>query len=209
MIVLSDNDIILKLAGCGLLTQFFEILEAQFQDIFIATNAGYALPKQARKKLKDDGAIQAIVHFVENVSRVPVVDTNLLGEIQGFRHMDGGESLLMVAAYENPNAYLATGDKRCLQSLIDHQLSKPIDRIFRSLKGRVYCLETAFMLLIEYLGFEKVNQMVLDCSMKDGVLSLAFGNERNIDNANDCLKSYCQDLSTLLVPVSYMSDKQA
>ena len=46
MIVLSDNDIILKLAGCNLLHQFFEILEAESKDILIATNASYALPKK-------------------------------------------------------------------------------------------------------------------------------------------------------------------
>lgn len=209
MIVLSDNDIILKLAGCSLLNQFFEILEASSEDILIATNAGYALPKQARKKLTNEDAVNTVTQFVENVGRISPVNPDLLSEIQGFKDMDGGESLLMVAAHENPDLLFATGDKRCLQSLIDHQSLEPIDRIFKSLQGRVYCLETALMLLIENLGFEKVNQMVINRCVEDGVLRLAFGQGRNIDNATDCLKSYCGNFSSLLLPVSFLQTSVA
>lgn len=209
MIVLSDNDIILKLAGCNLLHQFFEILEAESKDILIATNASYALPKQAKKKLKNEDAVNTVTQFVKNVGRISTVNPELLGEIQGFKNMDGGESLLMVAAHENPDLLFATGDKRCLQSLIEHQSFEPIDQIFKSLQGRVYCLETAFMLLIENLGFEDVNQMVINRCVDDGVLRLAFGHERNIDNATDCLKSYCGELSFLLAPVAFLQTSVA
>lgn len=209
MIILSDNDIILKLAGCNLLSQFFEILKADSKDILIATNASYALPKQAKKKLKNEDAVNTVTQFVKKVGRISTVNPDLLSEIQGFKNMDGGESLLMVAAHENPDLLFATGDKRCLQSLIEHQSFEPIDQIFKSLQGRVYCLETAFMLLIENLGFEDVNQMVINRCVDDGVLKLAFGHERNVDNATDCLKSYCGELSSLLAPVAFLQKSVA
>ena len=65
------------------------------------------------------------------------------------------------------------------------------------------------MLLIENLGFEKVNQMVINRCVEDGVLRLAFGQERNIENATDCLKSYCGNLSSLLFPVSFLQTSVA
>lgn len=209
MILLSDNDIVLKLAGCGLLEEFFEILAVKSQDILIATNAGYALPKQAKKKLKNDNAIKAVTQFVQNVGRVPAVDFGLLGAIQDFNHMDGGESLLMIAAHENPNAYLATGDKRCLKSLIDNQFSEPLNHVFNSLQQRVYCLETALMLLIENMGYERINKMVINRCVDDGVLGIAFGQERDNNHATECLKSYCRDLSPLLVPVACLKTSLA
>lgn len=209
MILLSDNDIVLKLAGCGLLNQFFEILEAESQDILIATNAGYALPKQAKRKLKNDDAIEAVNQFVKDVGRVPVVDSLLLGAIQDFNHMDGGESLLMIAAHENPAAYLATGDKRCLRSLIDNQFSEPLNHVFKSLQQRVYCLETALMLLIEKTSYDIVNKMVINRCVEDGVLGIAFGQERDNHHAIECLKSYCRDLSPLLVPMPCLSESLA
>ena len=124
MIVLSDNDIVLKLAGCNLLEQFFEILEIDLENIMITTMAYHAIPKQAKKKLVDDKAKQRLGQFINSVGIVPLVDSDLLYELQGFENMDGGESRLMLAASQNSDAYLATGDKRCLESLIDNQLSK-------------------------------------------------------------------------------------
>lgn len=205
MIVLSDNDIVLKLAGCNLLEQFFEILEVDLENIMITTMAYHAIPKQAKKKLVDDKAKQRLGQFINSVGIVPLVDSDLLYELQGFENMDGGESRLMLAASQNSDAYLATGDKRCLKSLIDNQLSKPLDQVFNSLQQRVYCLETAFMLMIENLGFDKVNDMVINRCVDDGVLRMAFGKERDIEHATECLKSYCQYLSPLLVPMALLS----
>lgn len=209
MIVLSDNDIVLKLAGCNLLEKFFEILEVDLDNVLITNMAYYAIPKQAKKKLVDDNAKQRLGQFLKSVGKIPLVDSDLLYQLQDFDNMDGGESRLMLAASQNPNAYLATGDKRCLKSLVDNQLSEPLDQVFNSLKQRVYCLETAFMLLIENMGFEKVNDMVINRCVDDGVLRMAFGPERGIEHATECLKSYCQYLSPLLVPMSCLKTSLA
>mgnify|MGYP003604612505 FL=1 len=98
MIVLTDSDIVFKLAGCDLLNTFFEVINIPSKDILITSNAKSAIPKQAKKKICDESVCDDINNFVANVSVTPVVDYNLLAQLQSFEGMDGGESYLMLVA---------------------------------------------------------------------------------------------------------------
>lgn len=49
MILLADNDIVLKLAGCRLLDDFLSVLNLADGEIFITQDARYSLVGQAQK----------------------------------------------------------------------------------------------------------------------------------------------------------------
>lgn len=52
MLLLSDNDILIKLGLLGLLPDFINVLELNNEQIYITSLASYALPKQLKKYTK-------------------------------------------------------------------------------------------------------------------------------------------------------------
>ena len=109
--------------------------------------------------------------------------------------IDGGEAFLILSAYNNPTCRLATGDKRCLASLL---ATPSLSELVSSLSGRVYTLETALLILISRLDFDVVNHKVVRRCVDDGLLNLAFGEHRNEDHAIACLSSYSSNLKDLV-----------
>ena len=197
MIVFADNDILIKLAGCDLLIPFCEAVGAQNTEIFITQSARFAIPKQSRKKLTTPEPLEQLKLFIERTETIEQAhtETNILDRLIETPNIDGGEAFLILSAYNIPAAKLATGDKRCLSALLN---TPSLIDIANGLGGRVYTLETALLILISRLGFDSVNHRVINRCVTDGTLSLAFGVGRSIDNAIECLSSYCSDLTPLL-----------
>ncbi len=197
VIVFADNDILIKLAGCDLLVPFCEAIQSQDSDFFVTSSAKFSIPKQSKKKLKTPQSIQQLNEFIGRTNTIQdaLTQHDLLDELITIPNIDGGEALLILSAYINPTCKLATGDKRCLTSLLQ---TSSLNDIATSLIGRVYTLETAMLILISRLGYDVVNQKVIQRCVDDGTLNLAFGEHRTIDNAIECLSSYCSNLTPLL-----------
>lgn len=196
MIVFADNDILIKLAGCELLIPFCEAIEAS-TDIFVTEAARRAIPKQGKKKLTEAESLEQLKVFMENTKTMQqaLLQTDILDQLVETPNIDGGEAFLILAAYNEPNSKVATGDKRCLSSLLN---TPALNNIANGLFGRVYTLETAMLILIEKLGFDFVNQQVINRCVVDGTLNLAFGSSRSMEHAKKCLSSYCSELFPLL-----------
>ena len=197
VIVFSDNDILIKLAGCELLIPFCEAIESSNTDIFVTEAAQRAIPKQGNKKLTAPQSLEQLKVFMENTKTMQqaLLQTEILDQLIETPNIDGGEAFLILAAYNDPNSKLATGDKRCLSSLLN---TPSLHNIANSLNGRVYTLETAMLILIQKMGFDFVNQQVIKRCVVDGTLNLAFGESRSIEHATECLSSYCSELLPLL-----------
>lgn len=202
MIVLADNDILIKLAGCNLLQEFLDLLKTSTNNIFITNEAKYSIPKKAKKKISDDLVRQELCNFIADLQILPMVDANLLAQIQAFDNIDGGEALLMLSMHHYPNANFITGDKRCLEALIQNKDKAPLTEIFNLLKNKVYCFESALLALIDTHGFDYVNQKIMNKSTDDGVLKLAFGQNKNETDCIECLSSYCRDVILVLAKVN-------
>lgn len=56
----------------------------------------------------------------------------------------------------------------------------------------------AMLILIEKLGYETVNEKVIQRCVDDTVLKMAFGESRSVDNAIACLSSYSSEVILLL-----------
>lgn len=197
MIVFADNDILIKLAGCDLLLSFCEAVQTQESSFFVTSSAKYAIPKQSKKKLTDAQSIQQLHEFINRTAIIPdaVPQADLLDELLNAQNIDGGEAQLILSTYNNAAARLATGDKRCLTSLLN---TPSLSCVSAGLSERVYTLETAMLILISHLGFDTVNDKVINRCVDDGTLNLAFGEHRSVEHAIECLSSYCSPLKPLL-----------
>lgn len=142
MILFADNDILIKLAGCDLLLPFCEAIQTQDSDFFVTPTAKFAIPRQAKKKLTNPQSLQQLREFLGRTSVIQdaVPQAELLDELMNTQDIDAGEAQLFLSAYNNPVSKLATGDKRCLVSLLN---TASLSEIKNNLAGRVYTLETA------------------------------------------------------------------
>lgn len=210
MIVLADNDILIKFAGCNLLDEFLHLLETDADNIFITTRAKFSIPSQI-KKIQNEELKLKITQFVGTLQTLPAVDNDLLAQIQTFDDINGGEAYLMLAMHHYPNANFITGDKRCLKALIGNKDQVPLNDIFKLLENKVYCLENALLALIEIHGFDYINNKVSNRHISkvtdDGVLRLAFGTNKSQDNCIECLSSYCRDVISILAKVNLYKEQ--
>jgi len=200
MILFADNDILLKLTGCNLLLPFLEALTLTDADICLTSDAKYSLARQAQKKLATDEAARSALSVI--LGRVKYLEQaiddangmlDLMAPIDG---LDGGESLLFLAAGNAAADKLATGDKRALRTLCAN--THIIAPVHNGLRGKVFTLESTLLLLMERLGFALVSERVCGRSIPDRTLDLAYGPDRSIDHAIDCLSSEARPFLELL-----------
>ena len=98
MIVLADNDIILKLAQCDLLDVLPDILDCHEPEIFITDTAKYQLlpkkPAKALSKCGNEETLARLTAFLETTqTTLPAVnDTALLVQLEDIDGIDGGET---------------------------------------------------------------------------------------------------------------------
>ena len=121
MIVLADNDVILKLAHCDLLTDLPELLGKPAEQVFVLPTARHQLvPKKAAKALAkcgNEATLGRVKDFLAVANDIPAIqDTGLLATLGGIDKIDDGEALLFAAAVELPNPVLMTGDRNALRS---------------------------------------------------------------------------------------------
>ena len=109
MIVLADNDIILKLAQCDLLEVIPDSLGQEWTEVFITDTAKYQLlpknPAKALSKCGNEETLARLTAFLETTQTLPAVnDTALLAQLEDINDIDGGEKFLLLgfAAYDLP-----------------------------------------------------------------------------------------------------------
>lgn len=211
MILLSDNDLIVKLAQCDLIETALGSMDAKRKDCFVLNTMSYSLrlrdPDLAiRKYVGSVQAYERISEFLEGCSVLDEgpTDYELLDHLQGIDEIDPGEQTLFLHAYDhhvNDRSYqLLTGDKRALKAICSYD---NLDA-FEYLRTNIVCLESCMMDLIDYAGFAYVNDMVSTGRQEvledqyDKVLRAAFGAGRDQKHCLECLHSYCADFRWLL-----------
>lgn len=208
MIVLADNDIILKLAQCDLLDDLPASLGQEWADIFITPEAKYQLlpkkpPSKALTKCGNEETLVRLTAFLEKTQTLPEVhNTSLLTLLSDIDGIDGGEKFLFAAAVETDNPLLLTGDKRALRALLEHQHSLPT--VFSALQSAVITFETAILLVMRKLGFAIVKQKLLGSPRPDGTLRLVLKSETEEDNFVEGLCSFSKDIIPLLAFKKYL-----
>lgn len=207
MLVLADNDILIKLAGCSLLERFFEVLSNPL--VYVVPTTRFSLPKQAKRKISAPDRVALLCDWLKtNTQDISVSnDLNLLDQLGVIDGIDSGEARLFAAICEtDEQRYLMTGDKRSLRAIINSKSELP--RVFAKLSGTVYTLESAILLLIEQLGFSEINEVMSARAVQDSVIDMSFGRGRDSDHAKMCLSSNTRDLLPLLANPHLVIEKE-
>lgn len=190
MIVLSDNDILFKLAHCDLFDEFLAFIQVPAKSIAILHTCIFKM----RKTLKGHpNVLSRLEKFCQLVTIIAddQVDIAILEAIMG-TGADAGEAILAAKVATTPGAYLVTGDKRAVKALN----SMADGHIKSALAGRILCFEELVIGLMHNSGFASLSAKLIAGSACDGVLRNAFGPGRTEEHALECLYSYADSLRT-------------
>ncbi|MFY9259077.1 MAG: hypothetical protein WAO71_01065 [Gallionella sp.] len=185
MIVIADNDIIHKLALCNLLDELLVWLDVPPNEIWVLPELKF----RVRKKLKSHAdALTAFNRFLQKTAEIPAA---LPATLQQFSTLDVGEQQLFAVFVEQIQPpRLVTGDKRALKQITT--LSQNDTSLREKLAGRVDCLESIMLGLIEQVGFDAINPKI--DAMADKVLAMAFGVGRTQAHTVEALQSFLGNL---------------
>lgn len=191
MILLADNDILLKLASCNLLDEALLVLNVTYRDIRVLKTLKYELRKNKKLSARyGTESIQRALDFIQQVSTIDSAinsdEQSLLSDVQG---IDDGEIILFAATKDIPQFLIATGDKKALVAL---SASETCNFIVRRLSNRVICLEQLVLRIIFQFGFEAVLHKLSAAIECDNVLKVAFasGVDSTLDKSTDDLNHY-------------------
>ncbi|WP_293731036.1 hypothetical protein [uncultured Actinobacillus sp.] len=196
MLLLSDNDILVKLGLLGLLPDFLKSLGLENSQVYITESTTYSLPSQLKKYTRDTDIHRPILELVAQFQKISSIDIELLEQFNTVSDIDSGEAILATKIIENPSAYLATGDKRFLRAVQQTEFSKEFE-------NRVYTFELALLLLIKFIGYERVKSKILENSQLldsplDNLFRLAF-KENSVESDDiECLISFTKECSGTL-----------
>ncbi|OYT90554.1 MAG: hypothetical protein CFE43_17605 [Burkholderiales bacterium PBB3] len=184
-VVLAENDIIHKLAYCGLLQELLQWLGVPPAEVWVLPSMRFML----RKKLKADAAALAdLEQFLLQVSDLPAADINMLALFPV--EMDVGERQMLVVLVNTPEVeHMVTGDKRALR-LIGSMCAKDPALDQRLTQARVDCLESIMLELIDTFGFDEINAKALSGLKSDVVLQSSFGLKKLEVNSKPCPMRY-------------------
>jgi hypothetical protein len=188
-VVLADNDIIHKLACCGLLQELLQWLGVPPVEVWVLPSMKYVV----RPKLKgNQAALSELERFLSQVSNLPEADIHMLGRFP--REMDVGERQMLAILVNTPEVqHMVTGDKRALR-LIGGLCSEDSALDERLGEVQVDCLESIMLALIDKYGFEPINVKASLGLKSDVVLQASFGAKKSAGNAREALIFYLNDV---------------
>lgn len=179
MIVLSDNDVILKLAQCNLLSHLPQIFNAPSQDIFINPAARFQLlngtPEKLIKKYGSEEIYERLGEFIGSINDIPAVrDESLIELLATVPDIDAGEQLLLASCIENPSSIFMTGDKRCLSAVLSNQPA--LAQVHQRLIDSVVTFESSLLLCVQSTNVGHVHAQLVTNPKPDGMLRMALSN---------------------------------
>jgi hypothetical protein len=188
-VVLADNDIIHKLACCGLLQELLQWLGVPPVEVWVLPSMKYVV----RPKLKgNQAALSELERFLSQVSNLPEADIHMLGSFP--REMDVGERQMLAILVNTAEVqHMVTGDKRALRligclCLEDSSLDERLGEV------QVDCLESIMLALIDKYGFEPINVKASLGLKSDMVLQASFGAKKSEENARQALIYYLNEV---------------
>lgn len=205
MIILSDTDVVHKLACCELLLDFLQLLECPPNEVWVLP----PLQVMLRKKLaKAPDALRNFEQFISRVRRIPQARIETL---ERFDTLDPGEQQLLAILCDEPRVkHLVTGDKRALNKIAALTFGDS------GLKSRlaetgVYCFEAVFLALLRRRGFSIMRAKVhnkwakLTSQQVDGLIAAAFPADGTAEHAEKTLTDELARLRVSLPPIQFAS----
>lgn len=154
MIILSDSDVVRKLAYCELLSEFLQYLKCPPNEVWVLPTLRFQLQ---RKLAKAPDAFRNFQQFLPKVRSIP---TAKIDTLERFDSLDVGEGQLLAVLCDEPRvSSLVTGDKNALDKVAaltfgDEQLRTRLQ------ETTVLCLESILLGLLEKRGFSAIQARV-------------------------------------------------
>ena len=189
MIVLSDNDVLHKLALCDLLNELLAYLQVPPNQVKVLPTAKFVI---RRLLSTQPAALEAFNNFLGQAHDIPEVQDLLL--LEAIEELDVGERQMLAYLVEEPGVTgFVTGDKRALVRMAEYAMEIAVVGVRLSAVA-VFSFESILLGLIEKFRFSHINVKASSAVQFDGLLRLAFGPTRNEAHALDALNSYLSDL---------------
>lgn len=198
MIVLTDNDIILKLAWCDLFSEFLAVFEVSPGDVRILNTARHVLTSaRIRKRVNDEGHSRLIA-FLSIASDIDVEpDAEDVAALTEQPKIDLGEAVLFSICPMLTDTILVTGDKRSLRALQDASSTEAAcARLCERLAGRVFCFEQIIERILTRFGFEAIRDRLIRGRECDQGLAFWLGSGLDANEASfrEGLASYLNEV---------------
>jgi len=196
MIVLADNDVILKLAQCDLFAEFLTAFAVSPDQVLVVKAARFSMSRASTRRRIGDESMAKLEQILAVVHDIPLSPNPAffaaLNE-QFASGIDAGEAILFATCPEINDSFVVTGDKRCLIGLNVAAATDPIcDEVRRALAGRVCCFEQVVLRILNNSGFDNVLDKLLvgrECD-KGLALWLGYGSEATEANFRAGLDSF-------------------
>ncbi|MDO9235738.1 MAG: hypothetical protein Q7U28_06845 [Aquabacterium sp.] len=206
MIILSDTDIVHKLACCELLLEFLQYLKCPPNEVWVLP----ALEAMLKRKLKGSAsALLNVDQFMRKVKKIPAAN---VATLERFPTLDVGEQQLLAILCDHSKVQkLVTGDKRALDSIAaltfgDQQLKDRLD------ETSIFCFEAIMLGLLEKRGFSVMQARIhnkwanIPGQKVDGVIEVAFPPSGTEEHAKKTLRSAVNHLKVRLPPLPIAID---
>jgi len=160
-IVLIDNDIFIVLAGADLLSDALKLLGFQMQYTYRLGTLPHMLMGKKLRSVYTEDVLNKAMEWTDKIA--PITDEPIddepadrmvaVKDDRGVSPIQPTDALLFSLVMENPNYYLATGDKKALIALAQNQI---LGDISAAVSGRIICLEVVIRSLIQNQGCHTV-----------------------------------------------------
>jgi len=179
-----DNDIILKLATCGLFEKTLNTFGVEINQVKIIETFQYKFKSQLQGKRRKITPVKynredalSVVTTCDKISINNINQEDFI-QLQKIEGIDIGEAILLgYVSYlnkQNNLSYLLTGDKRCLKNLNVPETNQ----ITGYLQGKIWCLEQLILKDLEIYGFKCIQDKIYPVRDCDTNLKLIFGYSR-------------------------------
>lgn len=200
MSVLLDNDVVLKLAQLGLLTEGCSLLSQEYGQLIVLDTLYYQLNgKKMREKYGDEiiDLIKALINTgMLNIFDRKITDSKLIELQNTHDDLDEGEMRLLQGLIDDQDL-LFSGDKRFIKEISKTSIIKD-----KNLANRFVCIEQIICFLINRLGIELVDEKATSAfsiAEIDKALRNCIGSGRSIEHVYFSTLSYINELPSNLL----------
>jgi hypothetical protein len=175
LILLSDNDIIIKLACCELLDEFVKSFGAAESDFRVLASARFKVSPKNKQMVAEHGIV-AVQRAHEFICRLQVIEVPADSDDERLAlarpGIDPGEQILFSASRNYPKFSILTGDKNSLRTLLS---ALKIDSVKKRLAGRVECFEAIMLKILTKPKFALLLPRIVAGAKCDTALQVVFG----------------------------------
>jgi hypothetical protein len=194
-ILLIDSDIFVLLSAAGLLDDLVDCLGFELSDVRRLDALPHQLQRGRSFRRYDEAARSEALtrcHEVRPIEDRPTSSEHW-AKLISVDDIDEGEAFLFVKLAEASTSLLTTGDQR---SLIALGKAEGLHSFRDQIRGRVVCLESALLLLVQNVGAQSVGEALQRLRSINTKIDVLFGykNEFVEEEIVRQLRSYLKDL---------------